>query len=94
MQPHRHEPLLVVQNANPAKLMLINTITGQTEKELTLPTPHPGQSPHLQFRRVRLTKDGTYLAAHLDDNKVVEYDADGKASGHPVTRRTRRRGEW
>jgi outer membrane protein assembly factor BamB len=62
-----------------AKLMIINTATGATEKELDLPTPHPDKSPHLQFRRVHLTKDGTYLAAHLDDNKVVEYDADGKA---------------
>jgi hypothetical protein len=27
---------------------------------------------------LRLTKAGTYLAGHLDMNKVSEYDADGK----------------
>ena len=35
--------------------------------------------PHLQFRRVRQTKAGTFLAGHLDDKKVVEYDENGKA---------------
>ena len=78
VQPLGLNRVLIVENAKPAKLLIINTVTGQTEKELALPTPHPDKSPHLQFRRVRLTKDGTYLAAHLDDNKVVEYDADGK----------------
>jgi hypothetical protein len=78
VQPLGTNRVLIVENAKPAKLLIINTVTGQTEKELALPTPHPDKSPHLQFRRVRLTKDGTYLAAHLDDNKVVEYDADGK----------------
>jgi PQQ-like domain len=77
VQPIGLDHVLVTQNGDPAKVMLINTVTGKTEKELTLPVPHPDR-PHLQFRRVHLTKDGTYLAAHLDDNKVVEYDADGK----------------
>ncbi len=58
--------------------MLINTKTGATQKELTLPDLHPEKAPHLQFRRVHLTKDNTYLAAHLNDYKVSEYDADGK----------------
>jgi hypothetical protein len=79
IQPLGTDRVLIIENAKPAKLMIINTVTGQTEKEMDLPTPHPDKSPHLQFRRVRLTKEGTYLAAHLDDNKVAEYDADGKA---------------
>jgi hypothetical protein len=78
IQPIGLDRVLVTQNGNPAKLMLINTVTGKTEKELTLPVAHPEKSPHLQFRRVHQTKDGTFLAAHLMDNKVVEYDADGK----------------
>ena len=61
----------------------------QDGKGIDAPVPQAGQSPHLQFRRVRLTKDGTFLAAHLDDNKVVEYDADGKPSG-----RLPRGGPW
>jgi hypothetical protein len=78
VQPIGLDHVLVTQNGNPAKLMLINTVTGKTEKEVTLPVPKPDQ-PHLQFRRVRQTKEGTYLAAHLDNGKVVEYDAGGKA---------------
>lgn len=78
VQPIGLDRVLVTQNGDPAKLMLINTVSGKTEKELTLPVPQPVKSPHLQFRRVHQTKAGTYLAAHLNDNKVVEYDADGK----------------
>lgn len=77
VQPIGLDRVLVMQNGNPARLMLVNIKTGLTEKELTLPVPHPERA-HLQFRRVRQTAEGTFLAAHLDDNKVVEYDADGK----------------
>ena len=77
IQPLGLDRVLVTQNGSPAKLMVINTVTGQTEKELTLPVGHPDQ-PHMQFRRVRQTKAGTYLAAQIADGKVVEYDATGK----------------
>jgi hypothetical protein len=77
VQPLGLDRVLVMQNGNPAKLMVINTVTRKTEQELTLPVPHPDQ-PHVQFRRVRQTRAGTFLAAHLDNNKVVEYDASGK----------------
>ena len=77
VQPIGLDRVLVTQNGNPAKLMLINKKTGQTEKELILPVGNPNK-PHLQFRRVRQTASGTYLAAHLDANKVVEYDSEGK----------------
>ena len=78
IQPIGLDHVLVTQNSHPPKLMLINTRTGATEKELTLPDLYPEKAPHLQFRRVHLTKDGTYLAAHLIDSKVSEYDAEGK----------------
>jgi hypothetical protein len=78
IQPLGLDRVLIVENGKPARLKIINTTSGQVEKELVLPTPHPDKSPHLQFRRVRLTKDGTFLAAHLDDKRVVEYDQNGK----------------
>jgi len=78
IQPIGLDRVLVTQNGNPAKLMLINTKTGATEKEFTFPVLNPGANPHIQFRRVHETRDGTFLAAHLRDNKVVEYDADFK----------------
>ena len=79
IQPIGLDHVLVTINGNPAgKLLLINTTNGATEKEFTFPVLHPGANPHIQFRRVHETKDGTFLAAHLRDNKVVEYDADFK----------------
>ena len=76
VQPLGLDRVLLVQNGSPAKLFIIEIATGKVVKELALPTPHPGK-PHLQFRRVRLTRAGTFLAAHLDADKVVEYDRDG-----------------
>jgi hypothetical protein len=78
VQPIGLDRVLVTVNGHPPKLRLINIKTGATEKELTLPAARTNGSPHLQFRRVHQTAAGTYLAAHLLDNKVSEYDADGK----------------
>ena len=77
VQPIGLDRVLVMQNGNPAKLMIIQKATGKVEKELTIPVQHP-EKPHLQFRRVHMTQAGTFLAAHLDQGKVVEYDKDGK----------------
>ncbi len=77
IQPLGTDRVMVVQNGNPAKAMTINILTGKVEKEVILPTGKP-DTPHMQFRRVRLTKAGTYLAGHLDMNKVSEYDDTGK----------------
>jgi hypothetical protein len=79
IQPIGQDHVLVTINANPTgKLLLINTTTGNTEKEYTFPVLNPGANPHIQFRRVRQTDEGTFLAAHLRDQKVVEYDANFK----------------
>ena len=77
IQPLGNDKALVVQNGHPSKIMTINTKTNKIEKTINLPTSD-NPNPHLQFRRVRLTSEGTYLAAHLDNNKVAEYDANGK----------------
>jgi len=68
--------LMVISQVPKSKAMIINTKTGVTEKEVELPTPNKG--PHLNFRRVHLTKTGTMIAAHLQEGKVVEYDWSGK----------------
>jgi hypothetical protein len=79
IQPIGLDRVLVAINGNPAgKLLLINTATGKAEKEFTFPVLNPGANPHIQFRRVRGTNDGTFLAAHCRDQKVVEYDANFK----------------
>jgi hypothetical protein len=68
--------VLIMQNGNPAKLLVINKKTNKNEKELTLPTR--SSSTHGQFRHIRMTRKGTFLVAHLDLGKVVEYDQNGK----------------
>jgi len=78
VQPIGLDHVLVTENGSPAKLLFINTVTGTTEKVMTFPVLNPTANPHIQFRRVHETKEGTYLAAHLRDNKVVEYDANFK----------------
>lgn len=86
LQPIDADRIMIVENGNPARLMIYNRMLGTIEKELHLPVPNPDK-PHIQFRRVRMTPSGTFLAGHLDDKKVVEYDADGKAIWtYPVLR--------
>jgi hypothetical protein len=77
-QPIGLDRVMIVQNGLPAMLMIINVTTGRTEKQFVLPTNGDPKAVHTQFRRVQMTRAGTFLAAHHDQNKVVEYDADGK----------------
>ena len=77
-QPIGLDRVLLVQNGLPAKLMVINIVTGRTETEFELPTNGDPKMIHTQFRRARLTKAGTFLVAHHDQDKVVEYDAHGR----------------
>jgi hypothetical protein len=76
-QPLGLDRVMIVQNGNPAKMMIIRIATGQVEKEFVLPTGNPLKT-HPQFRRARITAAGTLLAAHMDNGKVAEYDMDGK----------------
>jgi hypothetical protein len=69
--------VLIMQNGNPAKLLVINKKSGKIERQLILTTAHP-DGTHGQFRHVRYTKKGTFLVAHMDLGKVVEYDKRGK----------------
>jgi hypothetical protein len=75
--PIGRERVLFIQNGDPALVRVVNTTTGATEKEFALQTKQP-VSVHGQFRHARLTANGTLLVAHMDLNKVVEYDWNGK----------------
>jgi outer membrane protein assembly factor BamB len=66
----------MVLNANPAKVLIINTATNKILKEILIPTKTTGT--HGQFRHVRVTKEGTIIVPQLSENKVVEYTLDGK----------------
>lgn len=68
--------VLIMQNGSPAKLLIIRKRDNHVEKQLVLPTKSP--STHGQFRHVRPTRAGTFLVAHMDFGKVVEYSSKGK----------------
>jgi alpha-glucosidase len=74
--PIGKERVLVMQNGDPAKLLVIEKATNKVVKEMILPTRSP-EGIHGQFRHVRVTKAGTFLVAHLDLGKVVEYSPEG-----------------
>jgi alpha-glucosidase len=75
-QPIGDDRVLIMQNGNPAKAMILEKATNKVLKELVLPTRRP-DGVHGQFRHIRLTDAGTFLVAHLDLGKVVEYDENG-----------------
>jgi outer membrane protein assembly factor BamB len=74
--PIGKERVLYILNGDPAVLRVVNITTNAIEKEIALTVKHP-PSTHGQFRHARLTDRGTLLVAHMDLNKVVEYDSDG-----------------
>jgi hypothetical protein len=75
-QPIGLDKVLLVQNGLPPKLRIINKKTGKVEVEHALPAESltDQKTVHAQFRRIRMTSKGTYLAPFLRMNKVVEYD--------------------
>jgi hypothetical protein len=74
--PIGREHVLYIQNGDPAVVRVVNIVTNAIEREITLQTSHPA-STHGQFRHARLTDRGTLLVAHMDLDKVVEYDYNG-----------------
>lgn len=70
--------VIFIQNGPEPKIVVMNISTDQVEKEIPL-TAGNNNSTHGQFRHARLTDAGTYLVAHMDMGKVVEYDENGKA---------------
>jgi len=74
--PTGKDKVLIMQNGNPAKLLVLRKRDNHVEAEIVLPTKSPGT--HGQFRHVRPTRAGTFLVAHMDLGKVVEYSAEGK----------------
>ena len=79
-QPIGENKVLFMQNGIPAKLILMNKVSGKIEMEHVLATARPEdpKSVHGQFRHVRMTRAGTFLVPHLNMGKVVEYDKEWK----------------
>ncbi len=68
--------VLIMQNGAPAKLLVLRKSDNYIERQIILPTKSAGT--HGQFRHVRPTRAGTFLVAHMDLGKVVEYSSSGK----------------
>jgi hypothetical protein len=75
LQPIGLDKVLFVQNGQPAKIIVMNKMTMAKEVEHELPDTL-GVATHPQFRRIRMTATGNYLAPYLNLHKVVEYDKD------------------
>ena len=78
MQPIGLDKVLVMQNGTPGKLMVIDKKTGAVEVEHAFSVDETGAGVHGQYRRGRITAQGTYLVSFLSKQKVVEYDKDFK----------------
>ena len=76
-QPIGDKHVVFVQCGKPAVVMVVNIKNGETVKSFEIPTKNPN-SVHGQLRHARLTRQGTYLVAHMDRGQVCEYDIDGK----------------
>lgn len=77
-QPIGMDKVMFIQNGTPAKLFIYNLKTGQMEFERVVKPKEPvdQRSVHGQFRNVRMTKAGTFLIAHMNLGRVIEYDKD------------------
>ncbi|MDO6435253.1 hypothetical protein Q4E93_31845 [Flavitalea sp. BT771] len=75
-QPIGTDKVFLCLNGTPARALLLNKVTGRVEMEHELPTARPDdpKSVHGQFRHIRMTPAGTYLIAHLNLGRVVEYN--------------------
>jgi hypothetical protein len=76
-KPIGTDHVLMIENGSPAKLIVMNIVSGRTEREFELPVKNPTKV-HPQFRDAELTPAGTVMVAHMDLGKVVEYDDMGK----------------
>jgi hypothetical protein len=74
--PIGEDSVLMVLDGNPAKVLIINTATNTTLKEILIPTTT--KNTHGQFRHVRLTEKGTIVVPLLSEGKIVEYTLEGK----------------
>jgi hypothetical protein len=79
-QPIGLDKVMFVENGLPPKLKVINIKTGAVEvdHELDYNSAWGIGGIHPQFRRARITADGTYLISFLNLGYVAEYDTNFK----------------
>jgi len=75
-QPIGKDSVLMVLNGTAGKVLIFNTATNTLLKEIIIPTA--STSSHGQFRHVRMTKNKTIMVGLFAEQKVVEFDLEGK----------------
>jgi len=75
-QPIGKDSVLMALNGTVGKVLIFNTATNTLLKEIVIPTA--STSSHGQFRHVRMTKNKTIMVGLFAEQKVVEFDLDGK----------------
>jgi hypothetical protein len=76
-QPIGTDKIMFVVNAATPRLYIVNYKTGKTEFEHEIPYKNADlNGVHGQFRRARVTAQGTYLLSYLSRGRVVEFDKD------------------
>ena len=75
VQPIGREHIVYLQNGLPAKMIVMHIPTKSIVREVELKTGT--DNVHAHFRSGRLTPSGTYIVAHMDMDKVIEYDSRG-----------------
>ena len=75
-QPVGLNKVMFVLNGLPPRLMVVNIKNNAVEVQHDLPAPSltDAKTVHAQFRRARVTAQGTYLISFLEMNQVIEYD--------------------
>jgi hypothetical protein len=79
-QPIGLDKVMFVVNGLPPRLMVINIKTNAVEVNHELPyiQPPDPNNIHPEYRRARVTAQGTYLVSCLNMNQVVEFDKNFK----------------
>ena len=77
-QPIGLDKVMFVQNGKPPKLIVMDKKTGRMDVEHELPYDLAKGSVHTQFRRARVTSQGTYLVAYQMMDQVIEFDKEFK----------------
>ena len=75
LQPIGLDRVLMVVNAPVPRVEIMEKATGKVLFSREIPY-EPGHRTHTQFRRIRMTAEGTFLICYLELGKVVEFDTE------------------
>ena len=75
LQPIGLDKVLMIVNAPQPKAVIMEKATHTIVYSHDIPM-EPGLKVHTQFRRIRMTAEGTFIVPYLALGKVIEYDQD------------------